>query len=382
MADILFGFIVLCSPAFALQEPTIHKDDTKTTEKDEEEILVDSRVVLKRVNSPSEIDRFHANFELPKLEGGKKYSTNLTIFNPFSEPIQFSKVTMSCGCGKMAGTVQEIPALGEATFQLKLNVNDGLSRASAQTVYFHRLDDPSSAVLTLRYTYEVGGVFGFVWPRIDLEVLETEKDLRVRVPFRVISPITLDRLVLEWSDNLSGMNFRIVEDEEDSSLFYVVGEGRGDLIPRKGLVGQLLLRCPDVGRESQVQVIISHQELFTLRPESLRLTRDNQTSSYHATAMLRISPLQGAEVEQAADSDDLVETQTKKPGSPPKVDLTIGGEKATVTLKQMGKSGIYRLDVHFAKELESTEETINVRWRIVYNDVERIVNSQAFLPSR
>jgi len=99
--------------------------------------------------------------------------------------------------------------------------------------------------------------------------------------------------------------------------------------------------------------------------------------------MLRIPSLRVAEEARLADSDKLVPPEMESVTSPPLVELTIGGENASVLLKPLGKSGIYRINIHYDKKFDQhAQETIDVRWRIVFNGVERVIDSHAFLPNR
>lgn len=341
-----------------------------------EEVHLDGRAVLKRLNSGSASESFFAKIELPTLEGGKTYRANITVVNPYSEPIPFSIVSMSGIGGKFTGDFQEIPALGEVKCVIQFDVSASLHRAAAQSVLFHSAEDPSKVALTLRYSYEVNNVFAFLQRRVEMEIPENEKNVNLRVPFHFVEPITMEQLELSWSENLNGVNFRIEGDGENSELPFVMVEAVPSLIPRSGVVGELRLRNVDTGVKSQVEIRIFHHEPLTLRPESLRLTRGRQANSYSAIAMLRIPALQvkGDERAEEPEAQEIV--------SVPQVELAIGGEEANVALRPLGNSGIYRVTVHFHKQFdESPPERLGLRWKITFNGVERVINSHAFLPS-
>jgi hypothetical protein len=263
------GNVIAASTTSANQIST--KQDDVASERVVEEILVDGRAVLQRVNSASEVIGFYAKTELPTLKGGNKYRAKITIANPYSEAIDFSTITMSCGCGKLTGSVREIPALGESTFVLQLDVPTILQRTAAQSVFFHSVEDPSKVVMTLRYSFDVSNVFAFSQPRIEIEIPEKQENVNVRIPFYIVPPITLDQLELSWSENLNGINFRIVEDDTSSDQPYVIVEAAPGLISRQGVFGDLILRHRDTGVKSQVEIHMSHQELLTLAPQIIEI---------------------------------------------------------------------------------------------------------------
>jgi len=65
----------------------------------------------------------------------------------------------------------------------------------------------------------------------------------------------------------------------------------------------------------------------------------------------------------------------------PEVELTIGGHPARVQVRRLGGGGIFRLTVHFDGPVEvGVDDTLEVRWRIVFDGRERVIKSHAFVP--
>lgn len=244
-----------------------------------------------------------ADMTLPPLEGGKTYRLNVTMANPYDEPIEFSTVSVSCGCAKFETKTNEIPALGSSTFVIHLDVpNQVYQGRSAQMIRFSGVD-PSDQVLACRLEYEVNNVFSFAHERADVEISESEEVVVSKLPILLVPPMTLDKLEVGASENLRDVAIRLIGDDPVSAVPYVQIEVARQAIRRHGIVGDVLLRRPGTDHESRMVVSIKHQARFTLRPESLRLTRDDRSKPYEAMAMLRIQPQGEAAVDPERVAD-------------------------------------------------------------------------------
>jgi hypothetical protein len=102
--------------------------------------------------------------------------------------------------------------------------------------------------------------------------------------------------------------------------------------------------------------------------------------------MLRISlPADVSKVaEQPPTAGDLSSPEHEKQSSPasPEVELLIGGRSARVQVQRLGKGSFYRVNVRYDGPLDmGDDETLSVRWRILFDGRERVIDSQAFVPA-
>ncbi len=370
LPSVLFGLQVSAN-----QESSSNRRKAKHVD---EEIEIDCRAVIEHRGGNS----FGAMIELPPLEGGGKYRLNITLVNPYNVPIQFSTVNLNSKSDKFVADEKEIPKLGNASFVMHLNApRQFLDGRPSHSVGFSR-DGQSNEVLKLVLDYELSNVFGFPEPQVTIRIAKSEKLVSARLPIKVIPPMTLDQLKLQVSENLRDINVKIVENDDDSETPYVLVEAPARSIPQHGIRGDVALRHPESDYRALLQLHIAHQETVKVRPESLRLTRDNTSKSYEATAMLRVTDtVDDNSQEKETDADE--KRGDKAVATTPQIGLTIGGQIARVSIKRMGQSGIYQLSIRYdGQHDETSDDTVDVRWKIIVNGEEHVVNSHAFFPNR
>ncbi len=351
------------------------QDGSSLTAEATDEISIDCRAIIERHSIES--TRFVAKVDLPTLEGGKRYRINLCLVNPHDERIQFSAVALSCGCGKLTGDTREIPELGSASFALHLKIpNSYIGRKASHTATFSGLD-PSFSVLRVGFSYEVSNVFSFSQRQVSVDVSESDAVVVARLPFMLVSPMTLEHLQATVSENLEDAAVKIVQPSQDFDVEHVLVEIPRKSVPRHGIRGEVKLRHTETGETSAIQLIISHQELLTIRPESIRFRRVDSSQPFEASAMLRIASKtnknqpgtpQNQETEEIRNADE-----TRK--LPPDISVTIGGEKAVVDVKPFGKSEVYKLTIRYNHD---SDEATDARWTIIIDGVERVIDSRAF----
>ncbi len=328
---------------------------------------------------------YFVDIKSPVLEGARKYRLKLKIVNPFDESIKFSKVSVSCGCAKFESNVHEIPALGSSAFEMHLDVPNQISMSLGRVnVSFFDESEPAFPILRIAVTYPLHGVFGFRQDREIVELPKSEAVAVAKLPVVLIEPMTLDKLELFYSDNLRDFGVQIVSDDPDSEIPYIKIDVARQALPRQGMSGEVGLRRKGTNHVSGVLISFKHQDVFTLRPESLRLSRDNNSKAYEATAMLRVSvPTSTNQDEGATEEQDQKKEDVRNAVSPPEVGLLIDGQPAKVRVQAMGRSGIYRLTIqHDGPFVVESGETLEVCWKLVWNGEERVIESHAFLPDR
>jgi hypothetical protein len=385
---------LMCRPALlpaqseqgSVAKPT--ESGLKPRNRADDVIPVDCKATIERRVSATAKYRVVAEIDLGALVAMQKYRVNITLLNPYDTPIEFSAIDLSCGCGKFEAKSKEIRPLSSAEFTLHLDVpnhvTDGASRATARFVPVG--SDPEPALL-LSISYGVNGAFGFEREREIVELPKSEKIVVAKVPIVVVPPLTIDKLTLESTDGLRDMTIQLVADDPDSLVPYVKIEAPRQAVPRYGLTGEVLLKR--IGTDRVVGLIISfkHQEDFSIRPESLRLSRDNHSKPFEATTFLRVYASEEKKLELEEKAEQRV-TEPKEGGkkvstATPQVGLTVGGVPARVEMKRMGHSGIYRLTIRHDGPLEADSDgNVELRWQVILNGEERVIESHAFLSDR
>ncbi len=351
----------------------------------EEEIAIDCQALIEHHPTNFDPDFLVAKLDLPALDGGKKYRLNIMLVNPLESPIQFSGVSVSCGCAKFVAEGREIPANGQAEFVMHLDVPNQIPTGrGVQAAKFSGLD-PSKDVLMLRIEYDVRNVFAFTRDRVLVEIPKAQDLVVVGIPFRFVAPITQNDLKLELSKELGDFSANLLFDDKNSEIGYVQLEAARQVIPRLGIVGEIVLRHAGGKIESRTVLHLTHRAIFTLRPESLRFVYDSESKTYQATAMLKV-PV--AEESEANDTEKTVDGADRKGGVvrervPPKVGLRIADEVANVVVTRRGTTDIYQLTIRYdSPEIKSSSDKSNLQWKIDVNGVEQIIESYAIFSNR
>lgn len=357
-------------------------------EADENEVSIDVQARIERQLGPDSELYVFSRVELPSLKGGTKYRVNLTLVNPYETPIDFSAVTFDCGCGKFETKANELPALGSASFILHLDVPNSVTKSRNITTAKFSKVNTRKPVLELSVSYETNNVFSFTESHAILEIPKHENSKILKLPIVLVPPMSLDQLELKYTDNLRDMNIQIVSNDRNAELPYVQVEVLRNALPRHGLSGEVMLRRIGSNIVSGVLVSIRNQDSFSLRPESIRLSRDNHSEPYEATAILRVN--------KSSDADSSIATEVNKEtavkeksgagtGSEtsPQVHLSIDGSPARVSIVRLGSSGLYRLTIRHNGPFEPKSDGIfPVRWTLIVGGEERVIESQAFIPNR
>jgi hypothetical protein len=314
----------------------------------------------------------------PVLEGSRKYKLNLSIVNPYDEPIKYSKVSLTCGCAKFEVKGHEIPALAAADFVMHIDVPNQIAVPFGRVIATFLVDDDSGSksVLRVAVTYALHGVFGFNREREIIELPKTESIAVLKLPIILVEPMTLEKLELKFTDNMRDCEIEVISDDPQASTPYVKIQVPRLAVPRQGITTEVGLRRKGSNQVAGVMVSIKHKEAFALRPESLRLSRDNHSKPYKATALLRIVP--------PVESPDEVKINQKggseKNVELPRVALTIGGQPAKVVVQRMGQSELYRLTMQSEGPFQpDSNGTLDVRWKIEFRGEVHEISSYAFI---
>jgi hypothetical protein len=327
---------------------------------------------------------YFAEVTPPVLEGSRKYRLDIKIVNPFDEIIAFSDVSLTCGCAKFETKENEIPALGAAEFVMHLDVPNQTAMPMGRVIAtFLAPDADPKPALRMAVTYQLHGVFGFDRNREIVELPKSEDVAVLKLPIKLVAPMTLEKLELKYSDNMRDFNVKIIDDDPEASVPYVSIEVPRRALPRQGTTGEVGLRRKGTKHVAGVIISFRHQDTFTLQPESLRLTRENRSKPYQTTAMLRVHIPKDRNPRPVGEQLQLEQQRGRGEISAPQVGLSIGGQSAQVKVQKLGPSGLYRLTVQYGGPLEvDSDGTVPVRWRVVFNGEERVIESHAFLADR
>jgi hypothetical protein len=363
-----------------------NKQASEKSDEPTETIDCDATLKIQR-GGPSNFK--YASVELNPLEAGKKYRLRINVVNPTDEVIEFSNVTATCGCAKIIAETNEIAPFGAIQVLMDLNVpnlQQGSQNIGKVQVGASFLSPGvENQGFQLIVSYELSGWFRFDSDRTRIEISGKEPIVEAKVPIVLSPPLTIEQLEITETANLRDFNPTIVANDPESASPYVKLAIPIRSVGRSGIVGELVLRRPGTNHVAGTIVNVMHQQEFTLRPESIRLARVKETESFEANAILRVRS-----TAEHADSPDLPkvlqegngeESERKRQPTPPVVELTIGGKSARVQLKQLGEGGVYRVTIRYDGLPEvGADDTLEVRWRIVHEGREQMIDSRAFLP--
>lgn len=353
-------------PLFAQQKEVAKSVDSTVATDDRVEIPV---VVTLEYRS-DDGGYFLAPIELPSLEGGKKYKLSIRAVNPTDRAIPFTQVIVECSCAKFETPVDVILPHDSATFFMFLDVPAIGGQGTATTGAKFLNAETRQVVLRLSLRYEVNNVFSLAGRRLSLEIPEGKEDVVERIPITIVPPLTIQDLEVEVSKTLSDFLVRLIEEDGTPYLEMMVVKKS---LPREGVFGELLLKRKGFPQPFGLLVDVKHQEKIAISPESLRFTEvSGEKGRYVANAVLRVTSESDAKPE---DGQQDVEKKALKLPSP-EVAVVVGGETAQVSLRPLGRQGVYRLKIVVAEPEHF--ETVELKWLIRVGREERKIESRAF----
>jgi hypothetical protein len=226
-------------------------------------------------------------------------------------------------------------------------------------------------------SYTLNGVFGFESDRAVIEIPQDAPIVVAKFPIILVAPVTLDELEFKHSENIRDFGIRVVSDDPESAFPYVRLEVASQAVPRHGMTGEVGLNRIGSDKISGVIITFKHQEPYSIRPESLRLSRDNQSKPFKAMAMLRVQEPKPKSQEGGQKESETDEVVT------PEIGLLVDNKPARVRVQRLGQSGLYRLTIEHDGPIEAgTDGRVAVRWKLVVNGQEHVIDSHAFLPDR
>jgi len=334
---------------------------------------------------------FFAVAELEQLEAGQTYRLNIVVRNPADLAIRFSEFSASCGCAKVKIHGEQIPPFGESLVQMDLKVpnptNGGQEFLRGQVGVKFTSPDPTDVGFSLTVNYSVGNSFAFRVDRVDVEIPGKEQVIVKKVPILLTPPMTFDQLELKTTENLRDFSAKLVNGDSDLPLPYAELKIAKAAVPRGGIVGELILMRKGAEHVTGIMVRVQHQMAVVLRPESIRLVRDNDSKPFVATAVLRVGNEDNglpSDDKRSAGGDQNQSTEEKqKPIAAPIVELMIGGNAAKVDVKKIGNGRVYRVTVHYEGPLDASDkDNLKVLWRVNYAGQEYVIESHAFVPAK
>ncbi len=368
----------LCSSA-AGQSAKPNAGESKEKQDPDDVITVDCVARITRHFDADRNPHYSADVSDLVLEGAMKYRLKIKVVNPHDETIRFSRVEMSDGSATFETEKKEIPGLGTADFVMDfVTLNGIVSTFGGVRATFYSIHKDLTLNFRLNVTYTIQGAFGFHTSEAIVELPKDEAVVIAKLPFVLLEPVTLEMLELYFTRNLRDLRIRIVTDDPEATAPYIEIEVPRQALPRQGLTGVVGLRRIGSERMAGVTMSFRHHHTFALRPESMRLWRDNHSKPYQAFAMLRIHHEISGDEEKTDESDS-------KPAVPatPEVALSIDGKPAIVRVRQMGQSQLYRLTIQHDGPFEADDDgTVKVRWRVLANGEEHVIESHAFVPDR
>jgi len=316
---------------------------------------------------------FLAPIELPSLEGGKKYKLRILAHNPTDRSIFFSRIIAECTCAKFETDIDSIRPHDSGVFFMYLDAPAFGGRGVATTGAKFLDTESQTVVMRLNVKYELNNVFSLPGRRLSIEVSDELNEVTQRIPITIVPPLKLEDLEVKVDDSLKDMSVRLIEKEQLPYLEIMVPK---QIVTRKGMFGQIYLQRKESSQSFVFVVDVKRQEKITVSPESLRFTSiPNEPGRYEATAMLRIvSSTKVGKIPEGQLEHDGNEPEVI---AAPEISIKVGEESAKVTLKPLGKRGLFRVRI-VSEHTSEVEENLPVIWLLKHGKEERKIESLAF----
>jgi hypothetical protein len=339
---------------------------------DEEHVEIPVSIVLEYRSDQG--GYFLAPIEVEALEGGKKYKLNITAENPTDQVISFSRINVECACAKFESPANVVLPHGFASFSMYLDTPmvGGVGEARTGAKFIDA--ESGRVVMRLSLRYRVNKVFSLPTRRLNIELPDGKREVTQRVPVTLVPPLTLQDLELEIGHSLRDLSATLVELDNVPYVEIIVLR---ESVPTTGMIGELLLRRKGTTQPFGLLVEVKRQEKFSLSPESLRFTPvANDPGRMEAFAVLCVQIPESETAEKAGSENDRQPTRELLLVSP-EVSVKVGQRFANVSLRPLGRSGVYRVRV--SVEADATDgEKSEVTWLLRCGKEERKMESNAF----
>lgn len=298
-----------------------------------------------------------ARFDLPQLEGGRKYKIGVLVTNPYAQPIEISGTDQQFAGQKLETDVNVVLPGQTARFVIHLTAR---CTGTGQAMGIIDCQDDTQRKIAIRflYTYGLTKVFQIESRRHTILISDHEPIVTDRIPIRFVGDLSIDDLELKVGPNLRDLTIELLK-EEDASFINIKasrhaisgGNLLDDVAVRRRGTDEYLSVILDVKRRTNIEVY----------PTSLRFTPvGNQRHRYEATAIVRVKP------PSDPDTDETRDDQEKPPRTKlrtPEVHVRVNDKPTRVSVKALGNRGIYRITVILDEFIDS-EDTIEAKWSI------------------
>lgn len=356
-------FVIFCLLWTSVSDFAVGQEDlakeTKTQKKDSSAktgppvIKIERDVVLRKFGKSEHF----AKMDLGTLSPGKDYELSFSLANHSDTEVSFDSVNLACNCVKFETKSGTIPAGGESNFKILLSAPKRSGQTDMSTFVNFVSQDPSRPVIRLTILYQLNNMFNISTERVTLVVNEAEKVVSEKVPVLVVPPLKVADLQLAVSENLRDLPINLVVVE---GQVFIEVSASAESIPRGGISGEVALRQVGSKDADGFVLTVLERESLSISPESLRFISKNGV--WKTKAVLKIQPDKDAEKERPAK---------------PIVRVFVGEKEAKVTLKELGKSGIFKMDIEIEAPEDLTSESISAKWSIECNGERREVTASA-----
>ncbi|GEM_PF-1685802 len=337
-----------------VQEPETRKKDP-AAKSGPPVIKIERDAVLRKIGKSEHL----AKFDLGTLSPGKDYELSFSLANHSDTEVSFDSVTLACNCVKFETKSGTIPAGGESNFKILLSAPKRSEQTDMSTFVNFVSQDPSRPVIRLSIMYQLNNMFNIAKERVTLVVNGDEKVVSEKVPVLVVPPLKVQDLQLAVSENLRDLPINLVVIE---GQVFIEVSASAESIPPGGISGEVALRRVGSKDADGFVLTVVERERLSISPESLRFISKN--SVWKTKAVLKIQP----------DKDGKKERPAR-----PKVRVFVGEKEAKVTLKELGKSGIFKMDIEIAAPEDISTEPISATWTIQCNgELREVITSASF----
>lgn len=312
-----------------------------------------------------------ARFDLPQLEGGRKYKIGVLVTNPYAQLIEFSGTELQLASQKLESDVNVVLPGQTARFVIHLTARC-TGNGQAMGIIDCQDDTKRKVAIRFYFTYGLTRVFHIDSRRHTIMISDNEPIVTDRIPIRFVGDLSIDDLELKVGPNLRDLTIELLK-EEGASFINIKASRHA--ISGGNLLDDVAIRRRGTDEYLSVILDVKRRTNIEVYPTSLRFTPvGNQQNRFEATAIVRVKP------PNDPDADERRDDQEKPPRTKlraPEVHVRVNDKPTRVAVKALGNRGIYRISV-ILDEFIDAEDTIEAKWSIQAGREKEVITAAAF----
>jgi len=266
--------------------------------------------------------------DLGDLPIGEEGVINITLYNPTEKLFDIQEIKAGCACLSPQIKDAQIKPGDSTEFAFVLRTPQSSTKPLVTMSTRLILSDQSTINLAMQYRLQ--GLLVFQNPMIVVQLDHAYSSSEFKLPLVLTPPIKASELLIEPSDSLRNVVFRLEGSEEQTALVGLVEDSES--VSSTGLAGRVAVRSEEPPTEAMVDLIIRRAQPVTASPSVLRFVPDEAGKTYSAKVLVRVNS--SIPVEEKGNA---------------MIDCIIDGRVPTATPKHLGND-VYSVDVKMSDE--------------------------------